>query len=432
MTSAFSVFDFSLLGATDYTANDFYYDEDGNIFNFTKYLFEDGQLLNAQDGLSMLVSCSTCASKCGNDFWNYTSAEEEGEQGGEQAEDENAVVTSEIIAEWTAQLGECVEMQSTMDQGGEIPLFAGWMCNADGTMVEPMIFLDDSCTVYNSMTSFAKVAAYEQAMYYTDDYAILQESEAYIQSLFTKSFPLFATPTPISWPDALEMAQQIAENSMQMQTDELVEQYMEEMANADENEQQQDEQNADEETYEDMWWEALMESLGMESDNELVELAMNAIDLETCMGTYGQATYEDGNGNEVYYNASSFVIAGEGGEDDLTGPCSIIYWLNQNAQDASAVHVSTNASYYAPVENTGSNKDSESKVSVKNFSKSLKLDWQDILIITASVVFFVYICLMIIKRTWYKNYKLQQLKEIEEKKKPLIAETEANETATSA
>lgn len=78
-------------------------------------------------------------------------------------------VNTENIAAWVDAIGKCKKTDALLDDLW--PLYAGFMCNENGSGVDIALFLDEDCTVYTSRQSFKKVAnANDQAyMYEAED-----------------------------------------------------------------------------------------------------------------------------------------------------------------------------------------------------------------------------------------------------------------------
>lgn len=386
-------------------------------YTYSKLSTSDGQLLGGDDGLSLLIRCNKCASMCGDDYYNYTAPNAD-----------NGDIDEATISEWAAQLGECIQTGDYFDNDGNFALYAGWMCNSDHTMIEPMLFLDQQCTVYDFKTT------YEQFVDGTDDSAILASSEAYVKGLFYKNYPLYQTPTPLSWADIFENGA----NVQSLGLEDVEQQYYEAMANGGNGNNNNNNGDDDNETFEEMWLEALAEN--MQADEDLANVFQDAIDLETCAGTNGQYFYQDENGNQYMYNASSSLYLqndnGDGDGDaeeenavDLYGPCTIFYKL---AGDYSTVTLGPGNNYYSPV-NQG------------------KMVWVENMKITKAgkialvvLVSFIGLCIMsiVIGRTCFRNKAVLRRKKDPKldgtdnskdgKKTPLIMEYEPNPNATPA
>jgi hypothetical protein len=60
----------------------------------------------------------------------------------------------EDVAGWVEDIVGCLD---TGAQWSGVDLMAGWMCNEAGTGMEIGVFVDDECTLYNSMKSYSKL-----------------------------------------------------------------------------------------------------------------------------------------------------------------------------------------------------------------------------------------------------------------------------------
>jgi len=97
----------------------------------------------------IVVDCDTCEAK------GCFEADEQ-----QQYDENNAnyQITDQVIEEWIQGMLECVDTE-VVGPTGEDNLYAGFMCNADGSGVEPAIFLDNACAVYTSMYSYGNVVS---------------------------------------------------------------------------------------------------------------------------------------------------------------------------------------------------------------------------------------------------------------------------------
>lgn len=74
-------------------------------------------------------------------------------------------VDTETIAEWVGTVAGCEDTGVLLDEVW--PLYAGFMCNQDGSGVDIGLFLDEECSIYTTRESYANVASeYDQAYMY--------------------------------------------------------------------------------------------------------------------------------------------------------------------------------------------------------------------------------------------------------------------------
>jgi hypothetical protein len=438
-----SYFDLSLItgNASDSTyvynengdANNDENQDDNNNVIYPKFSSSEGQLFGVSadgggdGGISLLVSCSMCDARCAN----YTAQgdDEQQDQQDEQEQEEDI-----DYAEWAQTLSECMATESFLDDEDETyPLYAGWMCNANHKRIKPVMFLDDACTIFELDKDYATV------MNGTEYEYTINGANTYMKTLIKESFPLYQTPTPMSWADAFTNAETIAEFAEALGTDEIEQQYYEEMENAEEN-GGQDNENGDT-YYEDLWWQALFESWNLADavDEDLTTAVAEAIDLTTCEGTYGQVAYNDEDGNELFYNASSVLyVNGEGGGDDsiMAAACSIVYAM---AGDYSSINLVASAAYYEEEEAAEDDDDyvantNNGKVVYVEKNKTVKISREGkIVMIVLATILGVFCSLWMVHRCCYAKKAPESIKD---KQKPLIeeeaAEPEENANAISA
>ena len=124
------------------------------------------------------VSCKICESfKCfesnsnndddGNDD---DGNDDDGNDDDANDDDDGYQIDTESVAYWIYAIGQCQQTGGYLDSYW--PLYAGFMCNEDGSGVEVALFLDDECSIYTSKQSFQNVASnYDKA--YMDEAADL-------------------------------------------------------------------------------------------------------------------------------------------------------------------------------------------------------------------------------------------------------------------
>jgi len=103
-------------------------------------------------------------------------AAEEAEEA-EEAEDQYQYteVDSDSIAEWVENIAGCQETGATLDEWW--PLYAGFMCNEDGSGVDIGLFLDEDCSIYTTTESYQNIAS-------EDEQAIIAEATGLITYTF--------------------------------------------------------------------------------------------------------------------------------------------------------------------------------------------------------------------------------------------------------
>ena len=129
------------------------------------------------------VTCSTCEQygcfdedyyERGNDYRYYNNGNSNAYYGGynqynenqqEEQQQEEDVDDNEVY-EWVTQMSECMQIE------GQDDLYAGFICNDDGSGVEIGVFLDEDCTIYNGLVSYKSLIlgdgneGYNQAQQY--------------------------------------------------------------------------------------------------------------------------------------------------------------------------------------------------------------------------------------------------------------------------
>ena len=121
----------------------------------------------------------------------------------EDVEGEYAVDT-ETIAEWVSSVAGCEDTGALLDESW--PLYAGFMCNEDGSGVEIGLFLDEECSVYTTRQSYANVASeYDQAY--------MHEAEGLITYTFLNDIDCNGDLTYLSFQEWMEMQQTYQANN---------------------------------------------------------------------------------------------------------------------------------------------------------------------------------------------------------------------------
>jgi hypothetical protein len=97
-----------------------------------------------EDGSIEVIDCQECmAMGCYDGQF-----QQQGNYNKNQQEEE---VDVQEIAEWVATIAGCSQTESSLN---DYSLYAGFMCNEDGTGVEVALFLDEYCSVYTSKYSY--------------------------------------------------------------------------------------------------------------------------------------------------------------------------------------------------------------------------------------------------------------------------------------
>jgi hypothetical protein len=131
----------------EYEGVDGYYSSsynNGNGRDLSRYNFE-------------VIDCSVCTKM--NCFEEYIS------QAQNQNEDETTSYV-ETVAAWVDELVQCKDTGVIFLQNYRV--YAGFMCNEDGSGVDIATFLDESCSIYNSHTAFTTIATDEDKTMLTD------------------------------------------------------------------------------------------------------------------------------------------------------------------------------------------------------------------------------------------------------------------------
>ena len=210
----------------------------------------------------------------------------------EQQYDENNAnyqITDEVIQEWIQGMLECVETE-VAGPTGDSNLYAGFMCNADGTGVQPAIFLDDACAVYTSMYNYATLVSG------SNDYTIMYKAA----DLVTAPFTTTQNCESIEYV-SIEGAENLAYEAYQQ-------------AQNGENNNQEGEQ----------------EEEGPEAAEICRQLTENALDLDTCGGYEADGNeeeeedvYEEGDEDYSWYE---YLVAADAA-DDAQATCVIVVAL---------------------------------------------------------------------------------------------------------
>jgi hypothetical protein len=109
-----------------------------------------------------VIDCDVCTQM--NCFYSETVAAAEAEAAGATAAPA-AQPDSETITNWVNELAQCQATGSLFLN--YFALYAGFMCNEDGSGVDIALFLDEDCTVYNANIGYNTIASdYNRAVMY--------------------------------------------------------------------------------------------------------------------------------------------------------------------------------------------------------------------------------------------------------------------------
>jgi len=117
------------------------------------------------------IDCNVCFEyECYDD-------ENENENNGD-----DEVYEFEDAIEWVNGLAECQEVEDAQWNGLE--LYAGLICNAEGTGVEIGVFLDNDCAMYTNQKSYSNIMSYADKEYYS-------MSQEVVEYMFTNDFSCY-------------------------------------------------------------------------------------------------------------------------------------------------------------------------------------------------------------------------------------------------
>ena len=229
----------------------------------------------------IVVDCNTCEAKGCFD--------EEQEMYDEN--NANYQITDEVIEEWIQGMMECVDTE-VVGPTGEDNLYAGFICNADGTGVEPAVFLDDNCAVYTSLYSYGNLVSG------TNNYDIMYKATDSVTAPFLDTLSC-ENIQYLTIEGAENMAYEAAQQAYQQAQDG--------------NNNQQEEQEAP------------------EAAEVCRNLMQDAIDLKTCDG-YEEEYQEEDEEEDVYneededYSWYTYLVA-EDAANDAQGTCVVVATL---------------------------------------------------------------------------------------------------------
>jgi len=119
------------------------------------------------------INCNTC------ELYECFDAEEEDNN---ERRVEEVEYEFEDALEWLNGLSECQQVEDY--QWNDIDLYAGLICNAEGTGVEIGVFLDEDCSMYTNQKSFSSVMSYADKEYF-------QMSSEVVEYMFTSDFSCY-------------------------------------------------------------------------------------------------------------------------------------------------------------------------------------------------------------------------------------------------
>lgn len=112
-----------------------------------------------------VIDCAMCSKMgCFTDYVNEQNADNAQNQNANGENGENVVSTDmESVAAWVDELTQCKDTEINFLEYYRV--YAGFMCNEDGSGVDIATFLDEDCTIYNSHAAYSSIAtAAEQTM----------------------------------------------------------------------------------------------------------------------------------------------------------------------------------------------------------------------------------------------------------------------------
>ena len=99
-----------------------------------------------------VIDCAACTNMgCFSEYVAQQNAENQA------AEGEAVSTDMESVAAWVDELTQCKDTEVIFLEN--YPVYAGFMCNQDGSGVDIATFLDEDCMIYNSHTAYTTVAS---------------------------------------------------------------------------------------------------------------------------------------------------------------------------------------------------------------------------------------------------------------------------------
>jgi hypothetical protein len=126
----------------------------------------------ADQATTQYIDCSQC--------FEYECFENDDEDQDQDGDD--AVYEFEDALEWLEGLSECQEIEDAT--WNDLGLYAGLICNDDGSGVEIGVFVDDACTLYTNQKSYGNIMSYSDKQYYS-------MSQEVVEFMFTNDFSCY-------------------------------------------------------------------------------------------------------------------------------------------------------------------------------------------------------------------------------------------------
>lgn len=143
----------------EYCENYYQYKADGIDYNKAAFFYDDIKF--------QLIDCEQCAA--------YGCNDEDGDQYEQNGWD--------YVEAWVSSLAQCQATESTFNDVAE---YAGFMCNSDGSGLEIAVFMDEDCSLYNSMRSYRSTLADGD-----ENWAYYGKSQSVISYLFNYQFDCY-------------------------------------------------------------------------------------------------------------------------------------------------------------------------------------------------------------------------------------------------
>lgn len=143
----------------EYCQNYYKYKADGIDYNKAAFFYDEIKF--------QLIDCEQCAA--------YGCSDENGDQ-----YEQNGWY---YVENWVASLTQC---QQTGSQFNGVSEYAGLMCNSDGSGLEIAVYMDESCTLYNSLRSYRNTLADGD-----EAWAYYAKSQSVINTLFNYQFDCY-------------------------------------------------------------------------------------------------------------------------------------------------------------------------------------------------------------------------------------------------
>lgn len=129
--------------------------------------------LNNNNKVIQMIDCDMCtAYEC---FEDAQAADQQ------QADDGAVVYDFDDALNWLDGLSECQQMD---DLYNNLPLYAGVICNAEGTGIEIGVFMDQDCTLFAPKLSYSSMMTEADTQYFT-------MTEEIVEYMFTTDFSCY-------------------------------------------------------------------------------------------------------------------------------------------------------------------------------------------------------------------------------------------------